>query len=136
MKAAKVAGDSRMIIDLRKSPRAWEAIFESEDFKTLSKTKLIFEKPAKEVVSLLPTMSNFIATLCLAWGNGENAIVRAIRDPSSQRSVTRITTLTKSWEFTAELSNEWAETPKMNYITICSALAMLGELNHPIRIGT
>ena len=141
IKAGRIPGLSKVSIELRKPPKAWGEFSRCFDRGKSGKKKkegrrFSFESTAEDIISLMPKISNFVATVSLAGIGPTKTSVRAVRDPYLTRSVTRIHMVSKSWEVLVESRNDWGAKTLKNSLTVSSVLSKLRELGDPLDIGT
>ena len=138
LKAARIAGATKVKIELHRSNEDLEKLRVNNQVRR----KIINKKrgfdhwmTAREFVSLVPKISNFIATISLAGVGPERTFVR-IRSVSGIKSrMTRISVSTDSWR-TFAVSTTKLEQVGLGSPTISSVLSKLLELKSPVHIGT
>ena len=138
LKAARIAGATKVMIELRRSAEDMEKLRMNSQVrrKILSKRRRFdYWMTAREFVSLVPKISNFIATLSLAGVGPESTFVRIRSVPGIKSRMTRIAVATDSWK-TFAVSISKLDNVGLGSPTISSVLSKLLELKSPVNIGT
>lgn len=140
LKGARVGRLDHVTLETRKPPRALAGAPYIEeqgiDLESLREETLVFEGPAAEACRAFPANVNVLAALSLAGVGPDLTRIRLFAVPGLERNVHRVTVSGEFGRISLEIENEPSENPKTGKLTYFSAIAMLRELNSPLRVGT
>ncbi|MFH1397033.1 MAG: aspartate dehydrogenase [Candidatus Omnitrophota bacterium] len=141
LKAAGISGINRVTLTTIKNPVSFKGVKYIEDKKiNLSKIKkdtLIFSGSAKEAVKFFPQNINVAAILSLAGIGEVNTRVNIIASPGTKRNIHQITVDSNGGKISCRTENVLhPDNPKTSYLAFLSAVAVLGQIFEPVRIGT
>jgi len=129
-------------ITTTKHPRSLKGakFFETSDIDldAISGSKLIFEGPAKEAVSLFPANINVAALLSLSGIGSQNTRVKIIADSNTDKNTHQIEASGKFGKMTFKIENfPDPNNPKTSRLAILSAIETLRKYcSDEIQIGT
>jgi aspartate dehydrogenase len=105
--------------------------------EALTEETVIFEGSAREACRGFPANVNISAALSLAGIGPERTRIRIIAVPGGTRNVHDIEVTGEFGRFSIHLENVPSETnPRTGKLSYLSALAMLKDLAHPLKVGT
>lgn len=107
------------------------------DLSEINEEKVIFDGTAKEAVSGFPQNVNVCAILSLAGIGAEKTRVRIVTSPDYTKNIHEVEITGSSGTINTRTENVPSETnPKTSALAVFSAIAMLEEIAHSVKIGT
>ncbi len=130
LKAASLGRVKSVELVTRKPPKAL-------GLRGLKKAKTVFSGSAEEAVKKFPRNINVSATISLAGTGGAKTTVKLVADPKVKNNTHEMTVRGDFGTLFSRAENRpLAENPKTSYLAALSAVQLLKQLSHPIRIGT
>ena len=140
VKAARVGRITSVMMETRKPPAGLAGApylaARRVDLDAITEPTLIFEGPAAEAVRGFPANVNVLAALSLAGVGPSLTTIRLYAVPGLTRNTHRITVEGDAGRVTIDIENVPSENPRTGRLSYLSAIAMLRDLNAPLRVGT
>jgi len=140
LKAANIAGISKVILTTRKNPDAFNGVdYVTRKFKLLNlkNDKVLFFGSAAQAVRYFPQNINVAAILGLAGIGIHKTRVRIIASPKLKRNVHEILIESKAARIFTRTENVLhPHNPKTSFLAVLSAIATLKQILQPVKIGT
>jgi len=140
VKGARIGAVTSVTMETRKPPRGLAGapwiVQHKIDLDAIATETLIFEGPATEACRAFPANVNVLAALSLAGIGPELTQIRIFALPGLARNLHRVAIQGEFGKLTVEIENVPSENPRTGKLSYLSAIALLKDLNAPLRVGT
>ena len=140
VKGARIGQVTSVTMETRKPPRGLAGapwiVQRKIDLDAITTETLVFEGPATEACRAFPANVNVLAALSLAGIGPELTRIRIFAVPGLARNVHRVAIQGEFGRLTVEIENVPSENPRTGKVSYLSAIALLHDLNAPLRVGT
>ena len=140
VKGARIGDVTSVTMETRKPPRGLAGapwiVQQKIDLDAIATETLIFEGPATAACRAFPANVNVLAALSLAGIGPELTRIRIFAVPGLARNLHRVAIQGEFGTLTVEIENVPSENPRTGKLSYLSAIALLRDLNAPLRVGT
>lgn len=141
IRAAAVGHLTSVTLTTRKPPRAFQGApglaRKGIRPERIRSPRILFQGSARRAAALFPQNINVAATLALAGVGPERTRVRVIADPKARANIHEIEARGDFGTIFIRAQNRAStRNPKTSQLAIQSAVALLGEILRPVRIGS
>ncbi|MFA5276292.1 MAG: aspartate dehydrogenase [Candidatus Omnitrophota bacterium] len=141
LKAAKFGRIKKVTLTTTKHPKAFKGVEYVRkmgiNLDSIKGEKILFSGKADRAVKNFPQNINVAAVLSLAGLGAKKTIVKIIASSRVTKNIHEIRIESSSGAITTRTENVLhPDNPKTSYLAVLSAIAALGQILEPVRIGT